>query len=74
MQERDEMKMQTEKRKLSRKKDEWLAFNICCHVGMTQEAVSPLFGLKLPSTVSDVVNGWTAFSNVSLSRFCPTPS
>ena len=44
----NDMKMQTEKRKLSYK-DEWLIFNIYCHVGMTQEAICPLFGLKSPS-------------------------
>jgi hypothetical protein len=38
---------------------------------MTQEAVCPLFGLKSPSIVSDVVHGWSAFLNVSLLQFPP---
>ena len=55
-------------------KTEWLVYNVYCHCGWTQEQVAPLFGLKSPTLVGDIIYAWANFLADSLATMFPPPT
>ena len=55
-------------------KTEYFIFNVYCHVGMTMCQISPLFGIKSPSLVSDIIYAWGNVLVDALTTMFPKPT